>query len=87
MKVHDDITLELEGHTDSRGPDEYNQTLSEDRAAAVKAKIVEDYGIAANRITTSGYGETRPIADNNTDEGRARNRRVVGEMTYTEVVK
>ena len=87
MKVHDDITLELEGHTDSLGPDEYNQKLSEDRAAAVKAKIVEDYGIAANRITTNGYGETRPIADNNTDEGRARNRRVVGEMTYTEVVK
>jgi OOP family OmpA-OmpF porin len=87
MKVHDDITLELEGHTDARGPDTYNQKLSEDRAAAVKAKIVEDYGIAANRVTTSGYGETRPIADNNTDEGRARNRRVVGEMTYTEVVK
>lgn len=87
MKVHDDITLELRGHTDSRGSDAYNQKLSEDRAAAVKAKIVEDYGIAASRITTYGYGESRPIADNNTDEGRARNRRVVGEMTYTEVVK
>ncbi|TNE93978.1 MAG: OmpA family protein [Gammaproteobacteria bacterium] len=87
MKVHDDITLVLEGHTDARGSDDYNQGLSERRAAAVKAKIVEDYGIDPSRITTEGYGESRPIADNATDEGRARNRRVVGEMTYTEVVE
>jgi OOP family OmpA-OmpF porin len=87
MKVHDDITLVLEGHTDSKGSDAYNQSLSERRAAAVKAKIVEDYGIDPSRITAEGYGESRPIADNATDEGRARNRRVVGEMTYTEVAE
>jgi len=86
MKAHDDIELVLEGHTDSVGSDAYNQDLSLRRVTAVKAKIVEDYGIAANRISTMGYGETRPIADNSTDEGRARNRRVVGELTYTEVV-
>jgi len=87
MKVHDDITLALEGHTDSRGSEAYNQGLSERRAAAVKAKIVEDYGIDPNRITTVGYGESRPIETNDTEEGRAQNRRVVGEMTYTEVVE
>lgn len=86
MKVHDDIELVLEGHTDSRGSDQYNQNLSDRRAAAVKAKLIEMYGIAPNRVSTVGYGESRPIADNNTDEGRARNRRVIGELTYTEVV-
>jgi|TARA_R110000822_G_scaffold187752_28_gene326940 OOP family OmpA-OmpF porin len=87
MKVHEDITLELEGHTDSRGKEGYNQDLSLRRVEAVKAKIQEEYGIDASRITTTGYGESRPIADNDTDDGRARNRRVVGEMTFTEVVK
>lgn len=87
MKAHDDITLVLEGHTDSRGSDSYNQELSQRRVEAVKAKIAEDYGVDVGRITAVGYGESRPIADNDTDEGRARNRRVVGEMTFTEVVK
>lgn len=87
MKVHDDITLVLEGHTDSRGSDSYNQDLSQRRVEAVKAKINEEYGIDTSRITAVGYGESRPIADNDTDEGRARNRRVVGEMTYTEVAE
>lgn len=86
MKVHDDIDLVLEGHTDSRGSDTYNQDLSERRAAAVKAKLVRDYGIPANRISAVGYGESRPIASNETDEGRQRNRRVIGEMSYTEVI-
>lgn len=87
MKVHEDITLELEGHTDSLGQEDYNQDLSQRRVDAVKAKISEEYGIDVSRITTTGYGESRPVADNDTDEGRARNRRVVGEMTFTEVVK
>lgn len=86
MKVHDDIDLVLEGHTDAIGTDAYNQDLSERRAAAVKAKIVEMYGVDPARIATVGYGESRPIADNSTDEGRARNRRVIGEMSYKEVV-
>ena len=86
MKAHDDIDLVLEGHTDSVGTDAYNQDLSQRRVAAVKAKIAQDYGIDPARISTVGYGESRPIADNSTDEGRARNRRVVGELSFTEVV-
>lgn len=86
MKAHDDIDLVLEGHTDSVGAESYNQDLSERRAAAVKAKLSEDYGIPAERIRAVGYGETRPIASNDTDEGRQRNRRVVGELSYKEVV-
>ena len=85
MKAHEDIELVLEGHTDSTGKDDYNQDLSERRAAAVKAKLAADYGISADRISAVGYGESRPVANNATAEGRARNRRVVGEMTYTEV--
>jgi len=87
MKAHDDIELVLEGHTDSRGSDQYNLSLSQRRADAVKAKLVEDYGIPGARVSAVGYGESRPIATNNTDSGRARNRRVVGEMSFSEVFK
>ncbi len=86
MKAQEDITLVLEGHTDSRASESYNQDLSQRRANAVKARIVEEYGIDASRISAVGYGESKPIADNATAEGCARNRRVVGEMTYSEVV-
>lgn len=85
MKAHDDIDLVLEGHTDSRGADQYNMSLSDRRAVAVKAKLVEDYGIPAARVSAVGYGETQPVASNETEEGRARNRRVVGEMSFSEV--
>ena len=85
MKAHDDIDLVLEGHSDSRGSDQYNLSLSDRRAKAVKAKLVEVYGIPAARISAVGYGETKPIASNETEEGRARNRRVVGEMSFSEV--
>ncbi|MEH6542374.1 MAG: OmpA family protein [Porticoccaceae bacterium] len=87
MKAHDDIDLVLEGHTDSRGGEAYNQNLSDRRAAAVKARMSQQYGIAADRISSVGYGESRPIADNNTDEGRQRNRRVIGELSYTEIME
>ncbi|MDG1818983.1 MAG: OmpA family protein [Porticoccaceae bacterium] len=85
MKAHEDIDLVLEGHTDSRGSDDYNMSLSDRRAKAVKAKLVADYGIPAERVSAMGYGETQPVASNETDEGRARNRRVVGEMSFSEV--
>ncbi|NLY04363.1 MAG: OmpA family protein [Campylobacter sp.] len=68
-------SIKLEGHTDSVGDANYNQKLSEKRAAAVKDVLV-DFGISADRITTEGYGETQPIATNDTKEGRAQNRRV-----------
>ena len=86
MQTHDDIVLDLEGHTDAVGTDAYNQDLSLRRVEAVKEKLVADYGIAPGRITTVGYGESRPIADNSTDEGRAKNRRVVGQVTFDEMV-
>ena len=86
MRDRDDIELVLEGHTDSLGSDSYNSDLSVRRAGAVKVKLVEDYGISSDRISASGYGESRPIASNESNEGRARDRRVVGEMSFSEVV-
>lgn len=65
----------LEGHTDWVGPDAYNLTLSRRRAESVKSKMME-FGVGENRIDIRAYGETRPIADNNTAAGRAQNRRV-----------
>ena len=69
-------TLTVDGHTDNIGGDAFNQKLSEQRAAAVKDALVTRYQIAANRLTTRGYGDTRPIETNSTIAGRARNRRV-----------
>jgi len=76
-----DIKVEIDGYTDSKGSDAYNQKLSEQRAASVKAYLVER-GIADERMTTAGFGEASPVADNDTDEGRERNRRV--ELKVTE---
>ncbi|MCC7342632.1 MAG: OmpA family protein [Bryobacterales bacterium] len=69
------LTLEVEGHTDSTGSDATNQRLSEQRAASVLNYLVEE-GIPAGNITGRGYASARPVADNNTREGRQRNRRV-----------
>lgn len=69
--------VEIAGHTDSAGPDEYNQRLSEDRARAVKAYLLENFPkLREENLRTAGYGETRPEAPNDTEEGRSRNRRV-----------
>lgn len=68
--------VEIEGHTDSKGDDAYNQRLSERRAESVKRWLVEREGIAADRLATRGAGESRPMADNATDAGRQKNRRV-----------
>lgn len=67
--------VQIDGHTDNVGKDESNQTLSENRAAAVKAYLVSK-GIADSRLSSAGYGETKPVADNKTAAGRAKNRRV-----------
>ncbi len=73
----------IEGHTDSKGTNEYNQRLSEKRAFAVKRWLVEKHGIAASRIEAKGWGETKPVAPNTNPDGsdnpagRAMNRRVV----------
>ena len=70
----------IEGHTDSVGPEAFNQQLSERRAASV-ADYLHNAGIADARFTTEGFGESQPIASNDTDEGRAANRRVVIRRT------
>ena len=69
------VAVEVQGHTDSRGNDSYNMRLSQSRAEAVRDYLVQQ-GVAANRMTARGYGETRPIASNRTNSGRAENRRV-----------
>jgi len=68
----------IEGHTDSNGSDKYNQALSERRAKAVATALVNDYHVDASRVTSAGYGESKPIASNATEDGRHQNRRVVG---------
>src|SRR5450830_466634 len=75
MKQYPATNTVVAGHTDSVGPDAYNQKLSQRRADAVKQVLVKD-GIAPSRIQSVGYGKTRPVADNATEAGRAINRRV-----------
>lgn len=76
MNKYPDVNMAIEGHTDSIGTDEYNQRLSQRRVDSVKNYIVEKFNIDGKRIKATGYGESRPIADNKTDEGRQKNRRV-----------
>ena len=75
MNENPTLKFSVEGHTDSTGNPASNQTLSEQRSQAIVAKLVE-LGIAQDRLTAVGKGQNSPIADNNTDEGRAKNRRV-----------
>lgn len=70
----------VEGHTDAVGSDAYNQMLSERRANAVRDVLVNQYGVGADRVNAVGYGESRPVADNASAEGRAVNRRVEAEV-------
>jgi outer membrane protein OmpA-like peptidoglycan-associated protein len=80
MKNNPGSTATLVGHTDSNASDEYNQALSERRAAAVKAAMVDD-GVSAADVEESGRGESEPVADNATRAGRAENRRVEAVVT------
>ncbi|MFT5811812.1 MAG: OOP family OmpA-OmpF porin, partial [Rubritalea sp.] len=77
LKKYTEAITVIEGHTDSRKSDAYNIKLSKSRAEVVKTVLIERFGIEANRVFTVGYGESRPIASNDTDEGRQANRRVV----------
>jgi outer membrane protein OmpA-like peptidoglycan-associated protein len=76
LKTHEQLRIQVEGHTDSQADDDYNLKLSQRRAESVTTYLVQK-GIAPSRLTPIGFGEERPIADNNTKEGRAQNRRVV----------
>jgi OOP family OmpA-OmpF porin len=71
-----DLRLSIEGHTDSDGADDYNMTLSQKRAASVRDYLVANYKIAADRLESKGWGESKPIDTNDTPEGKANNRRV-----------
>ncbi len=86
LKRFEDMHVDIEGHTDSVGPDEYNQGLSQRRADAVRDLLINEYGIAGYRLEAKGYGESRPVASNDTREGRAENRRVMAtlEVEYEE---
>ena len=82
MKFLNDIPsmkIEIAGHTDSKGADDYNLKLSANRAQAVVDHLTKN-GIASSRLTAKGYGETKPIAGNDTDEGRQLNRRTEFEI-------
>ncbi|EPL63842.1 outer membrane protein OprF [Stutzerimonas stutzeri B1SMN1] len=80
MQQYPQTTTVVEGHTDSVGTDQYNQRLSERRAEAVRNVLVNEYGVQGNRVNSVGYGESRPVADNSTEEGRQINRRVEAEV-------
>jgi len=80
MKQYGQTSTVVEGHTDSVGTDAYNQRLSERRANAVRDLLVNQHGLDASRVDAVGYGESRPVADNSTEEGRAINRRVEAEV-------
>ena len=75
MVQYPDSLIDVYGHTDSTGSDAFNQTLSESRARTV-AGYLSSRGVSATRIRSQGFGETMPVADNATEEGRAKNRRV-----------
>lgn len=75
LKKYDDTEILIEGHTDSDGNDDHNMQLSERRANSVKARLIAQ-GITPGRLTTVGYGEAQPVADNGSANGKAQNRRV-----------
>ncbi|MDQ8037102.1 MAG: OmpA family protein [Pedobacter sp.] len=84
LKSDNKVNLSIEGHTDARGSDAHNLKLSQARASSVRSYLVGK-GIAADRLTAKGYGETRPVANNDTDAGREANRRV--EMVISKAKK
>ena len=76
LKENPQIKVEIGGHTDSLGPEKVNQRISEKRAESAKKYIQDKFNISGNRMIVKGYGSKKPIADNRTKEGRAKNRRV-----------
>ena len=76
IKMTNGVSVVVEGHTDAFGSDETNLKLSTERAESVKAYMLANMGLADSQVTATGYGEARPIANNETQEGRAKNRRI-----------
>jgi len=86
LNKYPDTNILIEGHTDSDGTEEYNQKLSERRAGSVSYFLAEN-SVASSRVTTMGYGETQPVADNATAEGKQANRRVEIAIMANEKLK
>ena len=85
MKQYPNTKATIEGHTDSRASDAYNLRLSNDRANAVRNYLVKEFGVEASRLNAKGYGESKPIATNDTEEGMQKNRRVWAVLEAVEV--
>ena len=81
-----DVKVEVDGHTDGKGTDAYNQKLSDARAKSVASYLVA-HGVAKDNLSSKGFGKSMPIADNNTDEGREQNRRVEMKILESAVVE
>lgn len=81
LKRYEAANLIIEGHADSQGEDAFNLTLSQKRTESVKTYLMSK-GIMESRLTAIGFGESKPIADNNTSLGRAKNRRVELRTSY-----
>ncbi len=86
LKEYPKSNVLVEGHTDSAGPDDYNMTLSKQRATSVTDYLISQ-GIDKSRLTTKWYGENQPVADNDTKEGKAKNRRVELAIVASEALK
>lgn len=86
LKESPEISITIEGHTDWIGTEKYNQGLSKRRSEAVKKVLIKEYGLSPDRIKVEGYGETRPVADNNTTAGRQKNRRAIAVILRPRMV-
>jgi len=86
LRENPQLDVVIEGHTDDTGAATYNQQLSDRRAKSVGDSLVNDFGIAADRVSTVGYGESRPKYPNNSAENRAKNRRIEAVMSVTKRV-
>ncbi|MFW6259392.1 MAG: OmpA family protein, partial [Tangfeifania sp.] len=86
LKDYEDTNILIEGHTDNIGSENYNQELSEERAASVGDEL-KTLGVNSSRITEVGYGEEQPVADNSTEAGRKQNRRVEVAIFANEELK
>ena len=76
LKDHADLSITIEGHTDNTGTAARNQTLSEQRAASVRQYLIDNFKVDAGRLKSAGFGASKPVAANDTQEGRQNNRRV-----------
>jgi len=81
LKKHPEVKAEIQGYTDNKGNYDYNMVLSEKRAKAVYEALVK-LGISKDRLSFAGYGPNNPVASNDTEEGRAKNRRVVAKLYF-----